>query len=62
LRNHMWAYLALIAVTALFVVYQVYRLIDTFTLGLFLLTLFDLVIIYLTQKEYKRHKARHDIA
>jgi uncharacterized membrane protein len=61
LRNHMWAYLALIAVTALFVVYQVYRLIDKFTLGLFLLTLFDLVIIYLTQKEYKRHKARHDI-
>lgn len=58
LRNHLWAYVALIVVTALFVVYQVYRIIDQFSLGLFLLTLFDLLIIYLTQKEYRRHKAR----
>jgi len=60
LRNHLWAYMALIIVTSLFVVYQVYRLFDTFSLGLFLLTIFDLVIIYLTQKEYRRHKQRHD--
>jgi uncharacterized membrane protein len=59
LRNHLWAYVALIVVTALFVVYQVYRIIDKFTLSLFLLTIFDLIIIYLTQKEYRRHKARH---
>jgi uncharacterized membrane protein len=60
LRNHLWAYLALIIVTSLFVVYQVYRLIaDGFSWGLFLLTIFDLVIIYLTQKEYERHKAKH---
>jgi uncharacterized membrane protein len=57
LRNHLWAYIALIGVTVLFVVYQVYRIADEFSLGLFLLTLFDLVIIYLTQKEYRRHKA-----
>jgi uncharacterized membrane protein len=57
LREHLWAYTALIIVTAVFVVYQVYRLIlDGFSLGLFLLTIFDLVIIYLTQKEYRRHK------
>jgi uncharacterized membrane protein len=62
LRNHLWAYAALIVVTALFVIYQVYRMIDSFSVGLLLLTIFDLAIIYLTQKEYKRHKERHDFA
>lgn len=54
LRDKLWAYLALIGVTGLFVIYQVYRLIvDKFSVSLFLLTLFDLLIIYLTQKEYR---------
>jgi len=58
LRDHLWAYIALIAVTALFVVYQIYRLTAVkFSVSLFLLTLFDLLIIYLTQKEYRRHLA-----
>jgi uncharacterized membrane protein len=57
IRNHLWAYIALLVVTSLFVVYQVYRLVvNGFSLGMFLLTIFDLVIIYLTQKEYGRHK------
>jgi uncharacterized membrane protein len=57
IRNHLWAYLALIVVTSLFVVYQVYRLVvNGFSLSILLLTIFDLVIIYLTQKEYGRHK------
>lgn len=57
LRNHLWAYLALIVVTGLFVIYQIYRLaVVKFSVSLFLLTLFDLLIIYLTQKEYRRHK------
>ena len=56
LRDKIWAYLALIGVTALFVIYQVYRLVvDKFSVSLLLLTLFDLLIIYLTQKEYRRH-------
>lgn len=56
LRGHLWAYLALITVTGLFVVYQVYRLaVVKFSISLLLLTLFDLLIIYLTQKEYRRH-------
>jgi uncharacterized membrane protein len=59
LRNHLWAYLALIIVTALFIVYQLYRLaVDGFSWGMFLLTIFDFIIIYLTQKEYRRHKLR----
>ncbi len=57
LRKHLWAYVALIVVTAGFVIYQVYRLIDTLSLGLILLTLFDLLIIYLTQKEYRKQRA-----
>jgi uncharacterized membrane protein len=57
LRDHLWAYIALIVVTALFVVYQTYRIIDKFSIGLLLLTLFDLLIIYLTQNEYRRHLA-----
>jgi uncharacterized membrane protein len=58
LRDHLWAYLGLIGVTALFVVYQTYRIIVKFSLSMLLLTLFDLLIIYLTQKEYRRHLAR----
>jgi uncharacterized membrane protein len=60
LRNHLWAYVALIIVTIAFIAYQIYRLLaDGFSLGLFLLTIFDFVIVYLTQKEYYRHKLRH---
>jgi uncharacterized membrane protein len=54
LRNHLWAYVALLVVTSGFVIYQVYRMVLRFSVGLFALTLFDLVIIYLTQKEYRR--------
>ncbi len=53
LRDRLWAYLALIGVTVLFVVYQLYRLTDKFSIGLILLTILDLGIIYLTQKEYR---------
>ena len=57
LRNHLWAYAGLITVTSLFVVYQVYRLALEFSIGLVLLTLFDLLIIYLTSVEYKKRRA-----
>ena len=59
LRNHLWAYKALIGVTALFVVYQVYRIAGKFSMSMLLLTIFDLIIIYLTTVEYKKHKSRH---
>ena len=58
LRGHLWAYMALIIVTTLFIVYQIYRITDQFSIGLFLLSIFDFIIIYLTQKEYRRHKQR----
>jgi uncharacterized membrane protein len=59
LRGRLWAYIALITVTALFVIYQIYRMAAVrFSVSLLLLTLFDLLIIYLTQKEYRRHTAK----
>ena len=58
IRDHLWAYIGLIGVTILFVIYQVYRMADKFSVALLLLTLFDLLIIYLTQNEYRRHLAR----
>lgn len=63
LRDRLWAYQALVIVVGLFIIYQIYRLIvDGFSSGLFLLTIFDLIVIYLTQKEYRRHKTRHERA
>jgi uncharacterized membrane protein len=57
-RDRIWAYKALIVVFGLFVIYQVYRItFDKFSLSLFLLTIFDLIIIWLTQKEYRRQQA-----
>lgn len=58
-RDHLWAYIALIVVTALFAIYQIYRItLVHFSIALFLLTIVDLAIIYLTQKEYRKHRHR----
>ena len=58
LHGKAWAYLLLIVVISLFVIYQTYRLaVVKFSVSLTLLTLFDLLIIYLAQKEYRRHLA-----
>jgi uncharacterized membrane protein len=60
LRDHLWAYKALIVVTGLFIIYQLYSLIFVkVTFSFIFLTIFDAIIIYLTQKEYRRHKAWH---
>jgi uncharacterized membrane protein len=56
MRNHLWAYLALIIVTAGFVVYQVYHLFEKPTFGFVLLTALDLAVIYLTAREYSKQK------
>lgn len=58
LRNKLWAYPWLIGFLGVFIVYQVYRLFVDFTLGLFLLTLFDTVIVWLTVREYQRNRRR----
>jgi uncharacterized membrane protein len=59
LRGKLWAYKALIVVLGIFVAYQTYRMAVKFSLSMLLLTIFDLLIIYLTAKEYQKHTATH---
>ena len=57
-KQKLWAYPALIVVLGAFVIYQVYRIILVkFSIGLLLLTLFDIFIIWLTWREYQKHRA-----
>jgi uncharacterized membrane protein len=51
--NKLWAYPLTIAVFAAFSVYQMYRYKHTHSIWLIVLTVFDLVLIYLTWAEYK---------
>lgn len=52
LHDRLWAYPGLIIVTAGFVIYQVYELGRHPNIWLVGLTIFDLIIIYLTAREY----------
>jgi uncharacterized membrane protein len=56
LREHLWAYIGLIVLTAAFIIYQVYRISYTHSIALTLLTFFDVFIIYITSKEYKKQR------
>ncbi len=56
LYNKLWAYPSMIALLTLFVAYQLYRVSYAYSLGLILLTLFDVFVIWLTWKEYKKNK------
>jgi uncharacterized membrane protein len=58
LREHLWAYLGLIVVTAGFIIYQVVRIIEKPTLSYIALTIFDVVVVALTAKEYSRQHER----
>jgi uncharacterized membrane protein len=56
LRNQLWAYPWLIALLAVFIIYQIYRLSHRVTAGLLLLTLFDIFVLVLTVLEYRRRR------
>jgi uncharacterized membrane protein len=58
LRDHLWAYPWLIGFLVAFIGFQGYELVVHYSWGLLLLTLFDIFIVYLTVREYRRHKAR----
>lgn len=58
LRDHLWAYSWLIAFLLVFIGYQGYQLIVAFSWGLLLLTAFDLLIVWLTWREYGVHRTR----
>jgi uncharacterized membrane protein len=58
LRNKLWAYPWMIAFLGIFLLYQAYRLALRFSLGLALLSAFDLLVIWLTVREYRRNRRR----
>jgi uncharacterized membrane protein len=54
LCNKLWAYPSMIALLTLFIAYQLYRISHAHSLGLILLTLFDVFVVWLTWKEYRK--------
>ncbi|MEP6563571.1 MAG: DUF2127 domain-containing protein [Mesorhizobium sp.] len=59
LRNKLWAYPASLVVLSLFIVYQLYRFSYTNSVGLIVLTVFDLIVMWLIWHEY-RFIQRHE--
>jgi uncharacterized membrane protein len=60
--DKLWAYPTTIIVFAAFSVYQMYRFTHTRSIALVLLTIFDILLIYLTWHEYKDQKLIRDKA
>lgn len=59
LKDRLWAYPWMIAFLLIFICFQEYQIWVAFSWGLFLLTLFDIVIVWLTWHEYRSHRARN---
>lgn len=59
LRKKLWAYPTSIAVFSLFAFYQIFRYFHTLSIGLLLLTILDLIIIFLTIHEYRYLKSHY---
>jgi uncharacterized membrane protein len=59
LRDKIWAYPWMIAFLIVFIVYQVYRMTFAFSIGLLGLTIFDLVVVWLTYREYGKQRTAH---
>jgi len=58
LIQKLWAYPSLIIVLLAFIVYQLWNIIHKITLGMTLLTIFDIFIVVLTWFEWQKHKRR----
>jgi uncharacterized membrane protein len=56
LLNKLWAYPAMIVVLIGFIGYQLYRIALTVTVGMIALTVFDVVIVALTVREWGRQR------
>ncbi len=57
-RGRLWAYPAMLVLLAAFIGYQSYRLTRVFTVGMLALTLFDVIVVWLTWREFGRQRAR----
>ncbi len=53
LKGKLWAYPVSLGVLLLFVLYQVYQMVLSYSNFILLLTLFDLVVMYFIWREYK---------
>ena len=58
LSGRLWAYPWMIGFLAIFIAYQCYEMLLHFSIGLLLLTLFDVFIVVITVREYRLHRAR----
>ena len=58
--NELWAYPLAIGVFAAFSAYQVYRFTHTHSIGLMILTMADILIIWLTWAEWRAERARSE--
>ena len=58
LKDKLWAYPAGIIIFSGFGVYQIYRYIHTYSLGLLILTILDAIVIILTWHEYRIVKGK----
>jgi len=57
LKDKIWAYPWMLAFLLVFIVYQTYRMTFAFSIGLLGLTVFDLVVVWLTYREYGKQRA-----
>jgi uncharacterized membrane protein len=57
LRGKLWAYPLSIWVLLAFIAYQLYRYTFTHSIGLILLSIFDLVVLWLIWHEYRTVRA-----
>jgi uncharacterized membrane protein len=57
LLDKLWAYPWMIAFLIAFIVYQLYQIALSFSVGLTLLTAFDAFVVWLTVVEYRKHRA-----
>ncbi len=62
LKQKLWAYPAMIIVLSLFIIYQLYKISTKFSIGLTLLTIFDVFVIWLTYLEYRKHLTKFNIS
>jgi uncharacterized membrane protein len=58
LTDKLWAYPWMIGFLVVFIVYQTYQMVLTFSVGLLVLTAFDIFIVWLTWREYQIHRLR----
>ncbi|HET6924722.1 MAG TPA: DUF2127 domain-containing protein [Candidatus Saccharimonadales bacterium] len=59
LREHLWAYIGLIVVTGGFIIYQLYHIFFKHpSISFIALTIFDVIVVYLTVREYGHQKER----